>query len=102
VRRSESQPGNYAITVSEGGRIASYKVTDLGLGQVGLTTGQSFRSLEFLLEFFYDKSATSPLLLNLTPTSPEFLSCAHSPVYLISDFVSSFVALGFATVTKMK
>jgi len=54
VRRA-SDKVNYAITVCEGNKICSYKVTDLGLGQVGIQTGQSFRSLEYLLEFFYEE-----------------------------------------------
>eukprot|EP00039_Didymoeca_costata_P022463 m.4589 g.4589 ORF g.4589 m.4589 type:complete len:215 (+) comp3024_c0_seq1:97-741(+) len=55
VRRSESMPGNYAITVAEGKFVNSYKITDLGLGQVGVSSGQAFASLEHLLEFYYDK-----------------------------------------------
>ena len=35
--------------------IQSYKVTDLGLGQVGVSTGQAFASLEYMLEFYFDK-----------------------------------------------
>lgn len=53
--RRASDNVNYAITVCEGNKICSYKVTDLGLGQVGIQTGQSFRSLEYLLEFFYEE-----------------------------------------------
>jgi hypothetical protein len=34
VRRSTSSVGDYAITVVEGRSLRSYKVTDLGLGQV--------------------------------------------------------------------
>lgn len=61
VRRSESQPGNYAVTVvEEGPSIQSYKVTDLGLGQVGVSTGQAFASLEYMLEFYYDKPFPEP------------------------------------------
>eukprot|EP00042_Codosiga_hollandica_P046388 m.487579 g.487579 ORF g.487579 m.487579 type:complete len:229 (+) comp57226_c0_seq1:91-777(+) len=60
VRRSESSPGDYAISVVESSSIRSYKVSDLGLGQVGLKTGQAFASLEHLLEFFYDNPFPEP------------------------------------------
>jgi hypothetical protein len=60
VRRSISAPGDYAITVSEGKHIKSYKISDLGCGQVGLKTGQAFASLEHLLEFFYDNPFPEP------------------------------------------
>lgn len=55
LRRSESHPGNYALTVVEGRVVRSYKITDLGCGQVGIETGQAFASLEHMLEYFYDK-----------------------------------------------
>ena len=60
VRRSVSAPGQYAITVCEGKTIKSYKVIDLGLGQVGLKTGQAFASVEHLLEFYYDNPFPEP------------------------------------------
>ena len=60
MRRSISAPGDYAITVSEGKQIKSYKISDLGCGQVGLRTGQAFASLEHLLEFYYDNPFPEP------------------------------------------
>lgn len=54
LRRSASSAGDYAVTVVEGRQLRSYKLTDLGLGQVAVSTGQAFASLEHLLEFFYD------------------------------------------------
>jgi len=54
LRRSQSSYGNYAVTVVQANGIKSYQVTDLGLGQVGLSTGQAFASLEDMLIFFYD------------------------------------------------
>lgn len=56
VRRSESSKNNYAVSVANAsGRCVSYKVTDLGCGQIGIQTGQSFSNMEKMLEFFYDK-----------------------------------------------
>ena len=75
VRRSTSAQGDYAITVSEGKVIRSYKVSelnvlsvvltvgkvsDLGLGQVGVKSGGAFASLEHLLEFYYDNPFPEP------------------------------------------
>lgn len=84
VRRA-SDKVNYAITVCEGGKICSYKVTDLGLGQVGIQTGQSFRSLEYLLEFFYEErfpDATgthSPLKHMCTEPGRDLDGCPPMP-----------------------
>ncbi|EGD77471.1 hypothetical protein PTSG_08566 [Salpingoeca rosetta] len=53
LRRSKSSPGNYAVTVVQGKTIKSYEIMDLGMGQIGLGTGQAFESLETMLDFFY-------------------------------------------------
>ncbi|EDQ86773.1 uncharacterized protein MONBRDRAFT_27865 [Monosiga brevicollis MX1] len=56
LRRSTTSSGNYAISVMEkDGQIRHYQVTDLGMGQVGLVTGQAFDNLEELLLFFYEQ-----------------------------------------------
>eukprot|EP00051_Salpingoeca_urceolata_P028921 m.488461 g.488461 ORF g.488461 m.488461 type:complete len:284 (+) comp25799_c0_seq1:79-930(+) len=55
VRRSQTSKGHYAVTVVEANNtITSYKISDLGCGQVGLRNGHAFATLEHLLEHFYD------------------------------------------------
>eukprot|EP00049_Salpingoeca_infusionum_P017325 m.352562 g.352562 ORF g.352562 m.352562 type:complete len:209 (-) comp16553_c0_seq1:1212-1838(-) len=60
LRRSESAPGNYAVTVMQDNGLRSYQVFDLGLGQVGLKSGQAFETLEHLIDFFYARPFPEP------------------------------------------